>query len=208
MAKRYSDKHPCVYCDIEDLKQSGFFGLLDAVASFNPDAGVRFLTHLGWKLKSSFKAAAFGYRKSKLGNECRLQHEARIVSLDSPVDEDGTMFYDLIEDPRGRQGIDEAERRIYNEQLHEALERLLSRINEHYADVVRQIYFYGCRDAKLMKYRERSLNALRKYQNKKELEQFLDYYVVPMRTGLRPTEETAIIRERVEKKLRNGELID
>ena len=151
MAKRYDANHPCTYCDIEDLKQSGFFGLLDAVISYNPDAGVKFLTHLRWRLMPAFGAAALGGRSSRLKKQ--QLRESNALSLDSPVDDDGTMFYDLIEDSYARQAFEDVERRIYNEQLHDALERLLSRINEHYADTVRQIYFDGCKDKDLMKYR-------------------------------------------------------
>ena len=205
MARRYADNHPCTYCDYEDLKQSGFFGLLDAVVSFNPDARVKFLTHLGWRLMPAFGAAALGGRSSRLTKQ--QLRESNALRLDSPVDDDGTMFYDLIEDSYARQAFEDVERRIYNEQLHDALERLLSRINEHYADTVRQIYFDGCRDRDLMKYRERSLNALRRYPNKKELEQFLDFYVIPSGRGLRPTEQTVIRRDDVEQRFKRKGMI-
>lgn len=193
-ANDYAANHPCIYCDDEDLKQSGFFGLLDAVNSYDPAKDCKFLTHLDWRLKPAFDAAAIGRRKR--------QKDVNTISLDTPIDEDGTMLYDIIEDPQAFQAFDDAERRIFNEQLHDALERLLGRINAHHADIVRQIYFNGSNDKDILKRRETSLNALRRYPDKRDLEQFLDYYVVPSKGGLRPTEETVIRREEIEKRIR------
>lgn len=198
MASKYSYNHPCTYCDLEDLKQTGFFGLLEAITRFDPSKETRFLTYLEWWLRHVFDVAVLGPVRYYYKKHHRLP---TITSLDTQVDEDGTTLYDLTEDPRGLQAIHDVERRIYNEQLHNALEAILGRINEHYADVIRRIYFAGEQDENLKKLQYKAEVALRRCVDKRELQQFLDSYVAPAKGGLRPTEQTVIRRNEVEKNI-------
>ena len=67
-------------------------------------------------------------------------HSAR--SLDTPIDAEdpeGPTLGDYL--PSSYDVAAEAEERVYNEQLHEALEKLLSRLAPDAAELIRQSYF-------------------------------------------------------------------
>lgn len=80
--------------EADDLIQSGYFALLDAVRTYDPDKRA-FSTHLCYRLRRRFAEAA-GIKEAKLLEEL----EITISSLDIPVGEDGDKsIVDFIADP-------------------------------------------------------------------------------------------------------------
>lgn len=122
----------------EDLYQSGFLALVDAVDSYDPAAGCSFIGWLAVKLRTSF-AEAGGYRSRKQA----LDPLHRAGSLDVPLgdDKDGATLGDLQPDPT--QGFEEVEEQLWREQLHVALESALEAIPAPQADALRRKFWYG-----------------------------------------------------------------
>lgn len=136
-AVRYQSVQDKSGVDIEDLIQAGFLGLVEAVNSYDQGCGYSFLTHLGYHLKSAFNEAC-GVRWNRIARD--PIHSAR--SLDMPIDAEdpeGPTLGDYL--PSSCDVAAEAEERVYNEQLHEALEKLLSRLAPDAAELIRQSYF-------------------------------------------------------------------
>ena len=89
-----------------DLTNQAYFGFLEAVKYFNPEAG-KFLTILSLSIKTSFAEAA-GYRTAAQ----RLASIRDAVSGDAPVGEDDFSLFDTI--PDGGESVEEqATRELY-----------------------------------------------------------------------------------------------
>lgn len=120
----------------EDLKQSGFLALAAAAEDYKPDRGASFLHYLTFHLHRAFVDAA--------GLTTERQKRDPIsspVSIDKEIDNDHNTLADIVQDPRNM--IEEAEQRLYTEQLHGKLEEELRRLPEDQAAVVRARFFEG-----------------------------------------------------------------
>lgn len=123
----------------EDLFQSGYFALLMAVESFDPDAGMSFIGWLAFALRNTFAETA-GYKK---GKRDPLNSAA---SLDKPLDsEDGgtATLADLQEDVGATQDFEDTEKKIWCEQLHGALETALEKLSEEDQAAIQARYYQG-----------------------------------------------------------------
>ena len=123
----------------EDLYQSGYPALVDAVETYDPAAGA-FSTWFMYYLRKAF-AEATGYRTRKGQNE-PLNNS---LSLDTPLTDetDSDDLMAIIADPAGMKGIETAEEAIYHQQLHDALEAALDAIPDQYSEVLRQRHYDG-----------------------------------------------------------------
>ena len=132
----------CPGCGVEfeDLYQSGYLAMVEAVNTYDPTAGVTFSTWFMYHLKNAF-AEATGYRTQK----DRQEPLNNYLSLDTPLTDDANagVFGDIIPDPRGVAALDAAEEREYHKQLREVLEAALAGIPKKYADVLRMRYYQG-----------------------------------------------------------------
>lgn len=198
-AKRFYALLSAPQCDLEDLKQSGYIGLVKAVEHFRGDSDSKFSTVLAYWLRNEFAEVA-GLRRQR---DAFLRAGRR---LDEPItDEADTVLADTIEDPSAMAAFTDAERRIFNEQLHVALESVLRQLDDDDADVIRKRYFDGLRPAEIGDERQiikRERKALRKCRAPamtKELRQFLDDATPSRFGGLRPTESAAIFRDDLAK---------
>lgn len=164
---------------IDDLVQSGFLGLVDAVEHYDPGKG-SFTTLLKYYLLKEFQEATTG-RSIKQKKDPLLWCR----SLDECVgDEDGdTILLDLIPDKRN--DFAEADEKIFTEQLHEALEAALDAIPEREAAAIRAVYFDGCMHSeaaeklhttpsRVHQLKENGLLHIRNSSSRKKLERFLD----------------------------------
>lgn len=124
----------------DDLYNSGFLALVEAVKSFDPEEGGSFVSWLALHLKTAF-AEAGGYRYSK--QACDPLHNAG--SIYEPISNDTEKLFisDVVPDPCAAQAFEDAEQRIWNEQLHDALVRALSRLPESERTVVESKYYCG-----------------------------------------------------------------
>lgn len=123
--------------DLDDLIQSGYIAMTEAVASYEPGEA-RFITWLEYSLKTEF-AKAMNMRSEKQKKD--PLHCA--ASLSTPVNDagDGTvLLMDIIPAP---DAIETVERKIYGEQLRRELDNMLSVIASECADVLRLHYYEG-----------------------------------------------------------------
>lgn len=161
----------------EDLYQSGYIALVAAANSYSPESGRSFISWLALALKTAFAEAA-GYRTTK-----RDMLE-RSTSLDAPMKDggDGGTLGDLIADPGAAQDIQDAEDRLYLEQLHNALEKALTGLPGNQADAIRRRYYAGqtlkqaAADTGVYPETVRQLEhkALRALRRRRELQQFVE----------------------------------
>ena len=186
---------PVPQCDVDDLKQSGYLALTKAVDRYRCDSDAKFSTVLAFWLRNEFADAA-GLRRPR---DAILRANR---SLDVPIGDDtDTTWGDLIEDPTAMDAFAEAERRVFVQQLHAALESVLHQLEDDDADVIRKRFFDGLRPAEIGEERQvikQTQKALRKCRSRalsKELRQFLDDATPSRMGGLRPTEQAVLLRE-------------
>lgn len=165
--------------EVDDLVQSSYFALLDAIKAYDPARG-SFTTLLSYYLKKQFREA-IGLRTSKrnpLDN---------YLSLDIPIDEndpDSATWLEFVPDSRDNYaGVDNA---IFREQLRTALERALDAIPEKEAYALRAEYFRGLGGQKtayelgvsfqrVHQLCNDGLRHIRSGSNGAQLERFLDF---------------------------------
>lgn len=123
--------------DFWDLVNSGYFAVLKAVESFNPENGA-FSTWLVYHLRNAFAEAMGGRSKRQ-----RYDPINTAFSLDSPLkdDEDGGQFSDVTPDPAGQVPLNAIEDAAWQEQLHEAMEKALAGIPKRYSETLRLLYY-------------------------------------------------------------------
>lgn len=130
---------PSAGIEFDDLYDAGFLAVLDAVERFDPSQDTVFITLLTFTLRTAF-AEAGGYRSR------RQQRDPihRAASLDEPVSgtEDLTVG-DAVADDGAQAAFEDAEHRIYLEQLHSEMEGALAKLTAQQADILRRRY-YNC----------------------------------------------------------------
>ena len=221
-AKRYfvmltASGQPRGGVELEDLIQSGYFALCETVKCYDPEKGT-FNWILCLCLKRAFKNATGGVRKEPL-DSC--------FSLNRPIDggedpEGEEEFLDFIQDER--EDLLTAEERIYTEQLHEELEKAISRLPAAQAEAIRNEYWKGYsqeetaallgKSASFVSQLKRDgLRRIRNSSSKKALEAFLDsetnfYSGMGLgsyeKTYERPVETKIIKRERLKERIEAG----
>lgn len=146
----------------EDLYQSGYPALVDAVETYDPAAGA-FTTWLMYYLRKAF-AEATGYCTRKGQNE-PLNNS---LSLDTPLTDetDSDDLMAIIADPAGMNGLEAAEVAIYHQQLHDALEKALDDIPDQYSEVLRQRHYEGLTLAEIGERRGTTPERIRQMESK------------------------------------------
>lgn len=187
--------------DVQDLVQSGFLALYGACEANQPERG-KFITWYALYLKTAF-SEALGVRTSKRDP---LQNAA---SLDTPLSWDDPEGDTLADAVPGPDLIADAERRVYLEQLQEAVSALLDTLPEEEQAVIRSRYLRGQTyqatadtlgaDANAVRRLEnQAMKTLRKPKVNRELRQFLDdrtdFYGLH---GVHAVEGAVVYRERL-----------
>ena len=194
--------------EVEDLIQSGFLALVEAVGYYNPATECSFLTILGNCLKTAF-ARAGGYRTTKRDplNNCR--------SLDAPRGDDpeSDSLEELLADERD--DIEAAENKIYREQLRRTMDAAVSDLPAEQMETLYRLFVCGqtfeeisaaagVKPQAVRAWEFKALSLLRTPRHARELEQFLDertdFYMhigVPgfQRTGKSAVERLVIRRD-------------
>lgn len=199
--------------DREDLCQSGYLALVAAVDSYDPERETSFVGWLALHLKTAFNEAQ-NYRTWRQ----RLDPMHQADSLSRPLDDEGGELLDVVADPYGLQGLQEAEDRMWQEELAAALEKALRGLPEAESETLRRRYYQGQTLAQCaaemgvwpecVRQREnKGLRALRKPKNSLVLRQFIEertpYYLHVGATRFNTTrtsavEEIVFWRERIE----------
>lgn len=123
----------------EDMKQEGYFAFLDAVQAYSPASGYRFTTYLHYPLQNRINAL-LGVRTVRMIKDplCNCS------SLDAPIsggDDENITVADTIPD-KGTE-MEEAEQRVFCDQLRADLEKCLDEIPDPEASALRAVYFDG-----------------------------------------------------------------
>ena len=171
-------------CGVEfvDLYQSGYIALVAAVDTYTPEGGA-FSTWLGFYLQNEF-ARITGYRTQKEQRE-PLNNA---LSLDSPLtdDSDAATFGDLIPDKRAAATMQDIEEKLWQEQLHEAVEMALAELPEQSAEIMRLRYYQGLTAAEagelsgvgrdgVRRIESKAIRQLRRPEMASHLRPFYDY---------------------------------
>lgn len=132
--RAYYDTVQAAGVTTDDLIQSGYFALCEAVAAFKPN-GYKLLTYLGYHLKTQFKIVC-GIRTDK--------QDALMLSssLDMPIgdDSDKITLLDTVEDTSTNVESEFIDRE-YLRELHGGIMSCLHMLNSEYESVIIMRYF-------------------------------------------------------------------
>ena len=170
-------------CDFDDLRQSGYFAMLQAIEYFDSKSGYSFNTYLNHCHQAAM-AEASGFRTAK-----QKKDPTRFArSLDAPIsDDDETTLGEVVAD--SRDPIKDLENEMYNEAARQAIGSLLGLLTENEREVIERHFFAGERYteiAKGMKITKQRVNQLKDMAFKK------------MRTKMFSVPEAKFFREYVE----------
>lgn len=122
--------------DADDLIQSGFFALNEAIKRYDPEKGFAFSTYLGYALKNEFR--------KETGTKTDGKRDANNYAfpLDMPCGEgDDGCIVDLIEDPENQ--MQDVEDCVYTCELHAALDEALDLLTERQRVILTRRYYQG-----------------------------------------------------------------
>lgn len=165
--------------ELDDLVQEGYFAMLDTLRKHDPEKG-SFNTLFAYDLRRRFQDAIgrTGRKRGDLLNHC--------LSLDAEIDPsecNGDSLYELV--PDGYDYTGPVEQKIYIQQLHEELEKILSSIPADEAEVIKAVYYENKTLAEIAdsqsqtrenvrQRKDRGLRNIRKSKYIRELERFID----------------------------------
>ena len=165
----------------DDLVQTAYFGLIEAVERYDPEQGTLFTTFLLWHVRRAFQSC--------IGRTERRRNDPlnNAVSLDIPIDNedpDGSTRLDFVPDPRDQ--FQAADDRIFNDELRAALDAALDRLPANEARVLRGEFFesrtqtqlaeeLSCSFQNIHQLKRNALHHIRHSSSRKKLEQFVDW---------------------------------
>ena len=126
----------CHGVESDDLINSGYFAVLAAVKTYDPSR-CKFSHWFMVYLKTAF-ADATGYRTEKQKHD-PLRYA---LSIDAPLDDtDSDTLGDLQADPSATIPFEDVDTAIFGDQLHHALEEVISELPEVQAEIIRRHYW-------------------------------------------------------------------
>ncbi len=136
IARRYKNMLAWAGYTSEDIEQTLFLAFYAALDAFNPSSETKFTSYLQYPIMSTLRAA--------LGIRDRRDLPPALLSLDEPIGDgkDATRG-DLLPDSRAAQAFEDAESRVWSEQLHDALDVCIDALETKQAKAVRGAYFEG-----------------------------------------------------------------
>lgn len=146
----------------DDLYQSGYPALVEAVETYDPAAGA-FSTWFMYYLRKAF-AEATGYRTQRERNE-PLNN---FLSLDTPLTDDANSdtIMEVVADPGSLRGLESVEEAEFRKELHEALETALQTLPDNYREVLRLRYWENLTLEDIGEQRSTSKERIRQMENK------------------------------------------
>ena len=133
----------------DDFEQEGFFAVQHAAQTYDPAQGA-FTTWLTAAMQRQIqRTLTNGHARNVTGEDGKLHTTSadllnHCTSLDVPLDdEDGgsATLGDLKEDATAAAELDAVEDKLFQEQLHSALEEALAKLTDREADVLRRRYY-------------------------------------------------------------------
>lgn len=134
LAGRYFETVKYRGIEVDDLIQAGALALFDAVDKYDPEKG-SFLSYLAPHLHRWFRETA-GLRTERIARDPIMS----LISLDDPLESGGTLA-DLQADPHS--DIEDAEARLYTEQLRACLDAAMKELRPEDAEAIRLRYYDG-----------------------------------------------------------------
>ena len=207
-----------LHYELDDLIQESYFAMLQAIEYYEPGECC-FSTYLRVCIKTSFASVAGSRTPRQRNNPLNFIFDNNCISLDVPLNEESTdSLIDFI--PSENTDFENVEERIYNEELHNALDKALATLPEGSSDILKQIYYRDKTEAVLAKekqcstqnisqIKENALDKLRFEKKENGLEAFLsenvDYFTKVSVTQFKSTlvsatEKVVLARERFEEK--------
>lgn len=198
---------------MEDLMQSAFVALVEAVPKFDTERG-GFLTYYRFFVRRCFRRYSGRPANSRKPEDPSFSARSLSAPLD-PGDADGGTIEETVPDKAAAAALDAVEDRIFNKDLAERVAALLSRLPADAADRLRRMYWRGDPVAKIAEDaglterqlrsrldadRKRVRHALRRTPEGLEIRRYIegatDYYLrFPAASQRRPVEEMTIFRE-------------
>lgn len=168
--------------EASDLYQAGYLAMLEAVESYQAEAGMSFIGWLAYHLRTAFASAA-GYRTT------RRDPLNAALDLDTPLP--GTNDLRIIdtltgEDEGAAQDFEDVERGIWVEQLHDTLEAAMSaELTPEQKELLEDRYFRetplreiaenaGCSIEMIRQREQKALRRMRHPRARRRLEQFVE----------------------------------
>lgn len=136
----------------DDFEQEGYFAVQYAAEHYDPGKGFAFSTWLAYAMQRQIDRALTGGHRRNVTDADGKQHTVsadplnHCASLDVPLDdEDGgaATLGDLQPDPAAAGELLDVEERLYQEQLHAALEEALYKLTEREQAVIRGNFYAG-----------------------------------------------------------------
>ena len=123
--------------EFDELYDSGFFAVVNAVKYYKPEKDCTFLTILGYTLKNAFSEVT-GIRTAK-GRNDPLRYA---LSFDTPVVSDGSLtLADVLTDDTDF--VEESAQRANKKAMRKALDSALDKLPPKEAEVIRLQYYSG-----------------------------------------------------------------
>ncbi len=136
IADRYKNMLAWAGYTNEDTEQTLFLAFYAALDAFDPSSENKFTSYLQYPVMTVIRAA-LGIRNGK-------KLPPAPVSLDEPPGDDtDSTRGELVPDPDAEQAFENAETRIWNERLHDALEQCLATLEAGQAKAIRGTYYEG-----------------------------------------------------------------
>lgn len=135
----------------DDFEQEGFFAIQYAASNYNPQRGP-FTACLDWAIKRQISTLMRGAHVRMItgddGRKRQISAEPidSCLSLDEYLEDEegkGNTRGDLIPDPAAKLAFDRREDIIFNEQMHEILEKALATLPPREAQILRGRYYDG-----------------------------------------------------------------
>lgn len=154
--RRFIAKRAYIFClhyngtskvDQEDLIQSGYFALLEAIEKYDPEAGSSFIHYLNYFLRNQFRIEA-GIKTS------RRDALLKALSLDETIkggDNEDLTFADTIKSDATEAELNDVIERLKNKQILKSVMECMQRLNPTYRDVLIQIYLKRRKSSQIAK---------------------------------------------------------
>lgn len=126
------------FVDYDDLYQCGYIAMMEAIETYDINAG-NFAAWLLYYYK--MQIAEYSTGRSERQKKDPLHNASSLHAPSVRGDEDSAALIDTIAD--SSDDYEEAERRVYNQQLRKELDRQLETLKPQCADVIRRRYYNG-----------------------------------------------------------------
>lgn len=149
--------------EIDDLTQSGFIAFLYAVERYDPAGGAKFSTYLCLCLKNAF-GECLGIRTEKQKNDPINW----AVSLSCPLadDKDSGKLFDIVPDPDANISMETVEEKMWQEQLHEAIESSMAALSDDQKETLWLRYYQDMTLTEIADMQGISFERVRQKENK------------------------------------------